>query len=190
MLVVRRQPFDVSERHRSIRGYARNSARGPVFPVSVQFARAQEARPIHADAFLDTGAPYSVVSLLWLAERAGVRRFVELPATDTNGRVQEQVTISVGSSVLRLRDTRLMRQGDTIGDRPPAQWHADARLCATWRAMQELPGFDDVLLGRDFLIANRLLLILDGAAEEPRFSLLFPDDLSNRVRRRLILGLS
>ena len=53
--------------------------------------------------------------------------------------------------------------------------------------MQQPPmaGYEDVLLGRDFLAERGLMLILDAQAEE--LSLLLPADDENRRRRADIL---
>lgn len=49
-----------------------------------------------------------------------------------------------------------------------------------------MTGFEDMLLGRDFLAAHGLLFVLDGQDEE--FSMLLPLDDDNRQRRERILA--
>lgn len=49
-----------------------------------------------------------------------------------------------------------------------------------------MTGFEDMLLGRDFLAAHRLLFVLDG--EDEAFSMLLPADENNRQRRERILA--
>lgn len=49
-----------------------------------------------------------------------------------------------------------------------------------------MPGYEDVLLGRDFLDAHGILTVIDGEARQ--FSLLLPDDDDNRRRRDQILS--
>ena len=49
-----------------------------------------------------------------------------------------------------------------------------------------MPGLDDILVGRDFLLYNNLLFVVDGSAES--FSLLHPVDEENRRKREMILS--
>jgi len=44
-----------------------------------------------------------------------------------------------------------------------------------------MAGYEDILLGRDFLAAHGLLVVIDGEGHE--LSLLLPDDDDNRRRR-------
>jgi hypothetical protein len=51
-----------------------------------------------------------------------------------------------------------------------------------------MPGWEDMLLGRDFLSAHKLLLVIDG--DEGRFSLLLPDDDNCAARARVLDALT
>jgi hypothetical protein len=64
----------------------------------------------------------------------------------------------------------------------PVGWE-DSRL---WREALEMPGYEDVLLGRDFLRANDLLLLVDFS--DGWFSLLHPRDAENLEHRERVIA--
>jgi hypothetical protein len=171
MILVHRQPFAVSEfhvrRNPDMAGTA--LARGPVVRVKIRFERWLAGRSLDADAFVDPGADDTVLSLRWVEEHAGRGRHARPRASTPDpqdpayGLLEEDAFVQIGGSELALaagRKVRMMAQ-------PP------------------MAGFEDMLLGRDFLVAHRLLVILDGHDEA--FSILHPADEDNRRRRDRVL---
>ena len=71
----------------------------------------------------------------------------------------------------------LRRQGA-----PPEGWEHSA----LWEDAREMPGYEDVLLGRDFFRENNLPMLVDYG--ERSFSILHPGDTENLQRREKILA--
>ncbi len=128
-----------------------------------------------ADAFVDPGADCTVLSHRWAQ---GCRRAAAMehrliappyPLLDVAGYVTETVSVQVGPSgwLALPSDPQLARQGTA----QPEQ-------------LREMAGYEDLLLGRDFLRLHRILLVVDGEGE---FSLLLPDDDDNAGRRDVVL---
>lgn len=171
MILVERRRFSVSRFHTS--QYPDSAdlavARGPVVRLHVTFARWLGGRRLEADAFVDPGADETILSLRWVQEQNGKGRHARPRTVLPDPRVpehcllDEEATVEIAGCALALGTTRPVR----VLAQPP------------------MAGFEDMLLGRDFLAAHGLLFILDGQAEE--FSLLFPVDEDNQQRRERIL---
>ncbi|MFS8065096.1 MAG: hypothetical protein ACMG6S_01865 [Byssovorax sp.] len=172
MILVGRRQFSVSRFHASQYPDSANLvvARGPVVRLHVTFERWLGGRRIEADAFIDPGADETILSLRWLQEQNEKGKYARPRTTLPDPRVREHYLLDEGATVeiagcaLALGTTRPVR----VLAQPP------------------MAGFEDMLLGRDFLAAHGLLFILDGQEEE--FSLLFPVDDDNRQRRERILA--
>lgn len=162
MILARRQPFAVSGHHgeRFPERAALDREKGPLLRVQVRFQQWLEGREVEADAFIDPGADLTVVSVRWaalLADRHG-------PTTDLlmdGGFILEDVLVTIGSQALLVPKTEAGPQ--------------------LWSQPGDMGGYEDILLGRDFLTAHGLLLVIDGDRSD--FSLLFPGDEENRRLR-------
>ncbi len=161
MILIARQRFAVSAYHAEVHPdrAAAEQEMGLVFRVGIRFGEWLDGREVEADAFLDPGADVTVVSARWVA--SVMERHA--PATDLRldgDFIDEDVTVRIGSRALLVPQTEMGPQ--------------------LWSQPGPMAGYEDILLGRDFLLAHRLLLAIDG--EEREFSLLLPDDEDNRRR--------
>jgi hypothetical protein len=172
MILVHRRPFSVSRFHERMHPDTAGSAlaSGPVLRVRLRFERWLGGEGRDADAFIDPGADETILSLRWIEELGGrgrrARPRVSVPDPHLPGHylLEEEVKVEIAGCELALGTTRPVR----VLAQPP------------------MPGFEDVLLGRDFLAAHRLLLLLDGQDRE--FSILFPTDAENQRQREGILA--
>lgn len=171
MILVHRQPFGVSEFHVRQRPDTAGTAlaRGPVVRVTPRFEQWLGGRVIEADAFVDPGADDTVLSMRWVEEHAGRGRHAQPIFSTPDPRdlayrlLEEEAFVQMGGCELALTTgspVRLMAQ-------PP------------------MAGFEDVLLGRDFLAAHQLLVIFDG--QDETVSILHPADDDSRRRRDRVL---
>jgi hypothetical protein len=140
-----------------------------VIGVKLRFERWLDGRSLDADAFIDPGADETYLSLRWVGEQAGRKRNLRPQASRLDPyeparyRLEERSFVVMGGCELELSPAHpvlLMAQ-------PP------------------MAGFEDLLLGRDFLVAHRLLVVLDGAEET--ISILRPADEDNCRRRERVL---
>lgn len=167
MILTRRQPFGISRYHaREIPEASQNPiAQGLVVRVRVTFESWFNERYLEADVFIDPGADTTTFSSRWIQAQGGTRRrtrprvSVDLENADQY-MLEESVSIELGGVSLLV--------GPNVRILPPSV----------------MPGYEDMLVGRDFLSAHRLLLVLDG--QENTFSLLLPSDEDNRRRREQI----
>jgi hypothetical protein len=172
MILLGHHRFSVSRYHAEhYPDTARSAlARGPVVRLSVKFERWLSGRRLEADAFVDPGADETILSLRWVQEQGGKGRHARPRTTQPNLRephhylLDEGATVEIAGCTLALGTTRPVR----VLQQPP------------------MTGFEDMLLGRDFLAAHRLLFVLDG--EDEAFSMLLPADEDNRLRRKRILA--
>ncbi len=172
MILLGRHPFDVSRFHAERYPETAKSplARGPVVRLRVSFERWLGGRPLEADAFIDPGADETILSLRWILEQGGKgsqarpRTTLPDPRWRDHYLLDEGTNVEIAGCTLALGTTQPVR----ILPQPP------------------MNGFEDMLLGRDFLAAHRLLFVLDG--EDETFSMLLPDDHDNRRRRERILA--
>lgn len=169
MILVRRRPFSISRYHVRERPSAETDpvAQGPILRVRIRFEHWFKERRLEADAFVDPGADVTSFSARWVQEQGGIKRRArprcEVPDLDNpeHFRIVEAATIDIEGVELSL--------GDDIRITP----------------FTKTQGYEDILLGRDFLAAHKLLLLIDG--QETTFSLLRPVDEDNQRRRRRIL---
>lgn len=170
MILVQREPFRVSSFHHRCdpEMAVTRLARGPVIQVKLRFERWLMGKPLDADAFVDPGADETILSLRWILEQGGWGRHSRPRSTTPDPQdpahclLREAAYVQIGGRELALnagRPVRLMLQ-------PP------------------MAGFEDVLLGRDFLVAHGLLVLLD--ALEGSLSILDPADEDNQRRRGLV----
>lgn len=130
---------------------------------------------LEADAFVDPGADATMLSHRWALScrrEAAIKRALIVephPLLDFEGNILETVSVAIGQSGwLDLpSELQLARQGGPHPDQ-----------------LRDMPGYEDILIGRDFLRLHNLLLVVDGSGE---FSLLLPDDEDNAARREAIL---
>lgn len=169
MILLGRRGFSVSRFHAEHHPEMADSplARGPVVRLGLRFERWLGGRPVEADAFVDPGADETILSLRWIEEQGGKGRHARPRMTLPDPRephylLDEEATVEIAGATLALGTTRPVR----VLPQPP------------------MNGFEDMLLGRDFLTAHRLLFVLDG--EEETFSMLLSDDQENRHRRERI----
>lgn len=181
MLLVDRRPFDLAQYHKVSNKEAAGdpSARGLVITLGVSFEDWRGGKSISADVFLDPGADRTMFSWRWLIEKAKANQD-DRPEHDLGWRISERVSLVLGGRRLDVPEVEktfgcLRGQG---ADCPP--WLEDVR----WRTCG-LPGFEDALIGRDFLVHNRCFLGIDGRRSE--FSLLLPDDEENQKRYKNVL---
>jgi len=169
MILVSRQSFGVSRycaREHTEVALGENAS-GPVLRVRIRFDQWFKEKRLEADAFIDSGADTTLISSRWVTEQGGVKRrarpksSVLDPERADHYLLEEEAFVEIGGIELSL--------GSGLGILPaPA-----------------LPGYEDILLGRDFLSRHRLLFVLD--AGEATFSILKPSDEDNRLRRNQIL---
>ncbi len=178
MIVVNRQPFSVADYH-TIAAPAvarRRTSEGPVAQVQMRFSTEAGEVEHSGQAFVDPGADRSILSLRWL-------RAIGLAAVcDHNLSILNLLSVAIGDAAFPTSDEfrPVVRKQ---GQRPDSMTAAEGDL---WRQARVMPGKEDLLLGRDFLNANRLLLLVDGVEEE--FSLVWAMDKENRRLRRSILA--
>ena len=170
MILVARRPFGVSRFHQLTSPEMASSAlaRGPVLRLTLRFERWMGGRPLEADAFVDPGADQTILSMRWIRDQGGQGRHqapryaLQHPGDPDSGLLDEAAVAQIAGQPLALGSTQVVR------------------------VMEQPPGFEDILLGRDFLSAHQLLLVLDGKDEA--FSLLLPADDDNQRKRERILG--
>ncbi|WP_437484666.1 hypothetical protein WME75_45490 [Sorangium sp. So ce1014] len=167
MVIVQRQPFGVSRFFTQHSGQPQERDLGLVVPVRIQFERWLGGKLLEADAFIDSGADCTLLSYRWL-ETCWRAAFPDVklrrPLIDPRGWIREKVSISIGGCVLELPPS------------PQLAWQIGG---ASRSDLREMPGFEDLLLGRDFLRHHGILLVID----REDFSLLLPHDEENRRRR-------
>lgn len=171
MILLGRHRFGVSRFHAALHPESAGlpHARGPVVRLGLRFERWLGGRRLDLDAFVDPGADETILSLRWIHAQRGkgshARPRMTLPdPREPHYLLDEGATVEIAGCTLALGTTRPVR----VLPQPP------------------MNGFEDMLLGRDFLAAHRLLLVLDG--EEESLSMLLPADDENRQRRERIVA--
>ncbi|WP_437526576.1 hypothetical protein WME79_41235 [Sorangium sp. So ce726] len=167
MVIVQRQPFGVSRFFTKHKGQPQEHELGLVVPVRIQFERWLGGKLLEADVFIDSGADCTLLSHRWLEacwRTALPHEKPRLPLVSPEGWIREKVAISIGGSVLEFPPS------------PQLAWQVGGAERPQFR---EMPGYEDLLLGRDFLRHYGILLVIDGE----NFSLLLPDDEDNQRRR-------
>jgi hypothetical protein len=173
MVLLHRHDFGMAAYHRrEFPGDANEVlAQGLVLRVAIVFEQWLDASLLEADAFLDPGADSSLLSQRWIEEQAEAAQSEDRsPAIDENGAVFEGVHVVISGHRLRL------------GAPDPLWVRAQNKEVETTPLM---PGLEDLLLGRDFIAHNNLLVVIDG--QQRQFSLLAPLDLENQKKRAQVL---
>ncbi len=149
-------------------------AQGFVVKVEITFEQWLDGTPLSADAFLDPGADNSFLSRRWIEEQAEAAGAEDpTPAIDEEGAIFERLHVLIAGCRLPLGNRqRPLWVGSQGGVQEPER---------------QMPGFEDLLLGRDFITLHGLLLVIDG--EHRELSILAPEDASNRAKRDRILEL-
>lgn len=176
MIVLHGQRFRVASYHKKINPEHADAelSQGLVLGVHLVFEDWLAGLPLQAEAFLDPGADHTLISQRWIAEQATQNVSKEpTPWISPNGRLLETIHISID------------------------KWHASLGVSGkpVWLLEQDygpddpasLPGYEDLLLGRDFLSQHGLLVVIDGEGRD--FSIIAPDDSENRRRRDQIISL-
>jgi len=180
MILLSGSPYTVARYHRE--QFPEDAAelmfQGPVVRVGVRFEHWLGGAVLEADAILDTGADCTSISLRWIAAVSGPP-WEPFPAHGPDGYVEEAVSIRIGGVDLRLPSGLEAPELTPQGPCPPSLQHT-----ALW-SLPEREGREDILLGRDFLRINRLMLVVDG--QTGAISLLYPIDADNRRRREQVL---
>lgn len=175
MVILDGRPFRVAAHHRRMVPEDGDSdlSQGLVLQVSLEFEDWLDGQPLIADAFLDPGADSSMISRRWIAEQSKKEESSSrTPWADPDGRLLEQVHLSIEGWRVPLGDP----------ERPIWLFDQDYGPEQTG----SMPGYEDLLLGRDFLSQHGLLVVIDG--ESRSFSVLVVDDAENRLRRDRILN--
>jgi hypothetical protein len=150
-------------------------APGLVLKVQVRFERWLAATPVDASVFIDAGADQSVLSSRWLDDVANGARVP--PVIVGKDEIDEEVSFLFGSHALTMP-----RRSIVVMQQPPLNSYN-----ATWASrlgarLDEMPGYEDAIIGRDVLTLHKLVLLVDGGARD--FSLIWPNDDANQDRRR------
>lgn len=175
MLIQSEQLFRVAGYHRLKvpEDAVDDLAQGPIVTVEIEFEQWLAGRPLAAEAFLDVGADSTTISRRWIREQAeAAKASTDEPKIAPDGLLIEQAFLTIGGLRFQLGDL----------DRPVVVAQQDEGD----GAFPRMPGFEDLLLGRDFMTQHDLLVVLDGARRV--FSILAPVDAANRQRRDRILA--
>lgn len=176
MLVIQRQPFRVASYHKKIHPThaAAELSQGLVLDVQLAFEDWLGSVVLQAEAFLDPGADHTMVSRRWIEEQATAHESLEpTPWIAPNGQILETAHLSIGGWRV------------TLGGPEEPVWLLEQDYGS--ENPGSLPGYEDLLLGRDFLSQHGLLVVINGNDRD--FSVLAPEDSENRRRRDQILGL-
>jgi hypothetical protein len=176
MIVLQEQPFRVTSYHKKINPEHAGAelSQGLVLDVLLAFEDWLGGDALQAEAFLDPGADHTLISQRWIDEQAKQYRSLEpTPWIAPNGRILERVHLSIDKwrVPLGLPEKPIWLLEQDYGPDDPAS----------------LPGYEDLLLGRDFLSQHGLLVVIDGEGRD--FSVLVPGDSENRQRRDQIRDL-
>jgi hypothetical protein len=174
MLVVSEQAFGVAGYHRlsAPQDAVQDLAQGPIVAIEIEFEQWLGGQPLAAEAFIDLGADNTWISSRWIREQAqAASASIDAPKIAPDGVLIEQAHLSIGDLRLPLGD---LQRPVVVTEQGPG---ADP--------LAQMPGFEDLLLGRDFITQHGLLLVIDGARRT--FSILAPVDAANRERRDRVL---
>ncbi len=175
MILLHRHAFRIAGYHREqYPDEAEESlAQGLVVDVELTFEEWLGATPLHAEAFLDPGADGSILSSRWIREQRRALGAADhsQPKLAPDGSLVERVELSIAGDAFPLGDAERPLWVGNQGE------HGAALL--------DMPGQEDLLIGRDFITQHGLLLLIDG--EQSTISLLAPQNRANRERRELIL---
>ncbi len=176
MIVLHGQRYRVANYHQKINPEhaGAESSQGLVFEVRIAFEDWLGGASLQAEAFLDPGADHTVISRRWISEQATENISAEpTPWVDPEGRILEQIQISID------------KWGGPLGAPRRPVWLFEQDY-GPEDTTAPLPGYEDLLLGRDFLSEHGLLVVING--EGRNFSILAPEDSANRRRRDQILN--
>jgi len=165
VILLREEPFRVAEaRFHSGGG---SDAQGLVVRVFVRFGKWAERAELQAEAFIDPGADVTTFRRSWFGRFTAVASqptpWVSGDPADKRGRaVSEPFEFRFGTGPWLEGPVSTIERADD----------------------RDFPGHEDILIGRDFLTQNGLLLVIDGATKT--YSLLHPGDDANRGTRERI----
>lgn len=165
MLVLSRQPFATPRSLGSGHG-STSPAAGLIVRVRLSIGPFCGGRSMPAEAFIDTGADATIVRKAWCETQRRRHGKGSLPP-GPGGRLNWGLAIDFGRATLTLPPHRAYLGSASPGSDTVA-----------------MPGTEDVLIGRDFLVHHGLMLVVDGRARA--HSLIHPHDRSNRRRVALI----
>jgi hypothetical protein len=169
MVIVQGRRLGVSRFFTELVGQPVEQELGLVLPARIHFERWLGGQPLEADVFVDPGADATLMSHRWIAARWSEARPADRfrrPLMSPRGFIRETVSLNIAGRVLDLPPSPQLSWQRTGGAPQPD--------------LREMPGYEDLLLGRDFLRHHGLLLVLDGGTS---FSLVLPDDEDN-IRRQ------
>ncbi len=175
MILLHKHSFGVAEYYRRMVPHQAEErvTQGLVISVELIFEEWLDGKPRHAEAFLDPGADTSLLSLRWAHDKAAeVGSPFLKPKSTATGEVLEAIEIQIGGARLVLGDAA----------HPLSLADQDERMLS----LPVMPGYEDLLLGRDFITQHELLVVIDG--REQSLSLLAPIDVENQRTRERILG--
>jgi len=155
-------------------------AKGLVVPVRVGFSPWHEGQMFEADAFIDTGCDCTLISWRWLVEQVGIASEEDAPYFSDGWKIEEDVEVEIAGHRFGIPEGKaaLRAQGDFTA---AVDWLGRE----TWQSPEwRMAGHEDLLLGRDFLIHNRLVLAFSGVTS--RFSLLVGGDADNDRRMHVV----
>lgn len=185
MILLHRERYKVSEYHRKSSETADlGISEGLVVTVDVHFENWLGGRCFPAEVFIDPGADCTIISLRWIekhaleADRPGDRT----PNIDPCTKIIENTIIRMDEKDLEIPRNILGPRLGKQGPLPTGHHLTRDQLNNLW----SMPGYEDILIGRDFLTRHRIMLLVDG--EDRKFSMLYPIDSDNRRRRKIILG--
>ena len=163
MILLRREPFRVATA-RMFAGGA-DTAPGLVCKVSVRFENWLNGVSLRAEAFIDPGADTTLIRASWIRQCGQAFSSIPPPRSVTDPHDP---------------DVRQLEEGLEF------QFGSGPWLTGPYAIEQRerVPGHEDILLGRDFLTQNGLLLVIDG--ETKTYSLLYPNDDGNKATRERI----
>lgn len=202
MIVLYQRPFDVSNlcaRLHPDRTHDELMA-GPTLGIRVRFEHWANGSELDAEAFLDPGCDQTLISMAWAMSKCGGKAPYYPPIANYCAFLREDAQFIINDVAFSFRvpaSTKdkskvatlqpqfalpnLSHFKDTIDQATMTQLEFDAQVFHA----PDMPGYEDILLGRDFLRAFQLLLVIDGKTRDT--SLLYPGDGANRARRMKVL---
>ncbi len=175
MILLHRHAFQTAGYHKQAapQQVGESLAQGLVVDVELTFEEWLAATPLRAEAFIDPGADNSILSYRWIRDQQ----------TAAGSEEHSKPKIAPGGYLVERVELGLAGHRLTMGDAERPVWVGRQGEVAT--ALPDMPGYEDLVLGRDFITQHGLLLLIDG--EKRTLSLLVPQDRANRKRRDLVL---
>lgn len=182
MVIVNRKGFSVSEY--AVRKDKRRAellgAKGPIIDIHVRFELWRPAERFPAQVFVDPGADCTFFSWRWFAEVTGCALPGKHPMLGPRWTIVDDVRLEIGNRILNAPVSAFRKQGDE------PKWLNSLDPSDPACGLPPLPGYEDGLLGRDFLLHHRSLFLIDGRGSN--FSVLIPDDVNNEAHYNAVIG--